>query len=87
MLTLTLRPPRQPPGLRDAGPEASGVGGQPPIGGDAARLGRRAGPGIECRARPRYLPSELVVGILLLLIAATAATLLVLGILRVAVTG
>jgi hypothetical protein len=39
------------------------------------------------RARSRHLPSELVVGVMLLLLAATAATLLVLGILRVAVTG
>ncbi|MEA2183033.1 MAG: hypothetical protein QOF69_2218, partial [Solirubrobacteraceae bacterium] len=39
------------------------------------------------RVRSRYLPSELVVGILLVLIAAAAAVLLVLGVLQVAVTG
>jgi hypothetical protein len=39
------------------------------------------------RMRARHLPSEIVVGGVLLLIAATAAALLVLGILRVAVTG
>ncbi len=38
------------------------------------------------RARSRWLPSELVVGIMLVLIAAAAATLLILGVLRVAVT-
>ncbi|MEA2137249.1 MAG: hypothetical protein QOG56_399, partial [Solirubrobacteraceae bacterium] len=37
------------------------------------------------RARSHWLPSELVVGVLLVLVAATAATLLVLGVLRVAV--
>ena len=39
------------------------------------------------RRTPSRLPSELVVGIVLVLIAATAAVLLLLGILRVAVTG
>ena len=44
-------------------------------------------PSSRLRARSHRLPSELVVGIILLLIAATAAVLLVFGILRVAVTG
>jgi hypothetical protein len=38
------------------------------------------------RARSRWLPSELAVGILLVVVAAACATLLVLGVLRVAVT-
>jgi hypothetical protein len=38
------------------------------------------------RVRTRWLPSEMVVGVLLVLVAAAAATLLVLGVLRVAVT-
>jgi hypothetical protein len=65
--------------------------GRAPIHAGAARA--RAAPHLSrvrvsrLRAPSHKLPPEVVVGVLLLLVAATAAILLVLGLLRVAVTG